>query len=80
MDNEEKIRKLLDEFNDEVYNSDELRQIERHNEDEEHYHYEFCCYKIHRDWNLSPTKYEFQDREYIYSDEDMIKRLEIFKS
>jgi hypothetical protein len=32
MDNEEKIRTLLDEFNDEVYNSDELWQVERHNE------------------------------------------------
>lgn len=75
---EERIRTLLDEFNDEVYNHDELWQVEKHIEDDEtwEHHYEFCCYKIHRDENLSPIRYEFQEREYIYSDEDMVKRLE----
>lgn len=73
---EYKIGELLEKFNDEVYNSDELWQVERHNEGEWNHHYEFCCYKIYRDWNLSPIKYEFKEREYIYSDEDMIKRLE----
>ena len=29
---EDKIRELLEEFNDNVYNSDELWQVERHNE------------------------------------------------
>jgi hypothetical protein len=29
---EDKIRELLEKFNDEVYNSDEVRQLERHNE------------------------------------------------
>lgn len=71
----EKIIALLDEFNDDVYNSDEMRQIERHNEWNWKHHYEFCCYKIYRDGNLTPIRYEFQDREYIYSDKDMIKRL-----
>lgn len=75
---EDKIRELLEEFNDEVYNHDELWQVEKHIEDDEawEHHYEFCCYKIYRDGNLSPIRYEFQEREYIYSDEEMVKRLE----
>ena len=77
INNEKRIRELLGEFNNEVYNSDELWQLERHNEGDWNHHYEFCCYKIYRDWNLSPIRYEFQDREYIYSDKDMIKRLQM---
>lgn len=78
MGNEKKIIELLDQFNEDVYNSDELWQVERHNEWNWNHHYEFCCYKIHRDGNLSPIRYEFQDREYIFSDEEMIKRLQTF--